>query len=580
MSRIPVPRTTRRQLIGGAAASTLAARGAMPALARQASGGHAQAVVSSDHAATEAGMAMLAQGGSAADAAIAVAAVLTVVEPWFSSVLGGGTWALYYEAATSEVAALDGVGPVGSKATLADYRRRAGDPGMHQAIVPGAWDGWMRWLARYGRLDLGDILAPAIALARDGHEASKEMIEWLGRRRDEVLAFPETARIYAPDDELIEEGDTVRQEDLAATFETLVAAYDGARGDSREAAIQAARNAFYRGPIAEAIIAYSDANDGYLTLDDFAGFEAEIVAPIIADYRDVTVCQCPPNSQGITMLLALEILEGFDLAALDPASPDAIHLQVEAIKLAFADRYRYIGDPDRIDIPIEELLSAEHAAEQREKIAMDRAIEWTDEAAHTAGRHHTTTFHIVDAEGNAAGVTTSLGAQFLVVGDTGIHINERMGFLSLEEGNANQLTPGYKVRHTSCPYMAFRDGRLYICGGNTGVDTQPQGQVQQVVNIVDFGMSAEEAVEQPRFVSTAFPATTHPYAVENTLQMQAGTRGSVVADLRERGHDVTLGEGTFGSANILVVSPDGREIEAGAEPSMSRSAAEVIPADG
>ena len=577
--------TTRRRLLGGAVAATALASGAgHTAGASRAiqDGGdeHVQAVVTSDSDATQAGLDVLAQGGTAADAAIAIAGVLSVVEPWFSSALGGGTWAIYYDAALNEITSLDGVGTVGSKATINDYRSRADTPGIHQAIVPGAWDAWMLWLDRYGRLDLGTILAPAIRLARDGRAASEEMIEWLGRGEEQLPDFPDTASIYAPDEELPEEGDVIRQNAMADTFEALVAAYDGALVESRAAAVQAARDYFYRGPIAEAIVAFSDENDGYFTLEDFAGFQAGLVAPIATGYGDgVTVFQCPPNSQGITMLIALNILKELDLAQYEHDSADAIHLQVEAIKLAFADRYLHIGDPARIAIPIEELLSEAHAAELRERIEMDDTLEWLVETGHsTPNMHHTTTFHIVDQHGNGAAVTTSLGAQFLVVPGTGIHINERMGFLSLEEGNANELTPGYKVRHTSCPYVVFRNNRPYIIGGNTGVDTQPQGQVQQFVNIVEYGMTAEEAVAQPRFVSTAFPATTYPYDIENTLQMQGGFRGSVVTELRSRGHNIDLGEGIFGSANVIVVNEDGTDAQVGAEPSDSMSSGEVIPA--
>ena len=191
---------------------------------------------------------------------------------------------------------------------------------------------------------------------------------------------------------------------------------------------------------------------------------------------------------------------------------------------------------------------------------------------------HTTTFQTADRFGNAASVTTSLGAQFLVIGDTGIHINERMGFLSLEVGNANELTPGYKVRHTSCPYLSLRGGRPYVLGGNTGVDTQPQAQVQQFLSVVEFGLTAQEAVGQPRFVSTAFPSTLPPYTAQNTLQMQEGFPDRVIRELRSRGHDIVVGEGIFGSANMLVVSEDGTDAEVGAEPSSTTSYGEVVPA--
>ena len=179
------------------------------------------------------------------------------------------------------------------------------------------------------------------------------------------------------------------------------------------------------------------------------------------------------------------------------------------------------------------------------------------------GADHTTTFHVVDRDGNAAAVTTSLGAQFLVVGTTGIHINNRMRMLALEEGDPNRLTPGYKVRHTSNPYMATRGDRPYILGGNTGVDTQPQGQTQQFINVVEFGFDAQAAIDRPRFETTAFPSTQYPYDVDNTLRVEAGFPTNVIDELEDRGHDVEVG-GSFGTANMIVLE-EGGDVQIGAE---------------
>ncbi len=534
---------------------------------------HVQAVVSSQELATRAGFEVLEAGGTAADAAVAVASALGVVEPWFSSPLGGGTWALYYDAETGEVTSLDGVGPTGSLATVADYSARVNIPGIHNSNVPGAWDGWMLWLDRYGKLDLGDVLAPAIRLAREGYPVGSQMAFWLDRERSSIINDrTETAAIYAPGGRLIGQGETVFQYDMANTFESLVAAYDGKVEEGRSEAIQAARDHYYRGPLAEAIVDHSNRNGGYLTIEDFNSFEAQIIDPVSIRYDDrITVFQNPPNSQGMTMLLALNMIKGDEILALGPDNANSIHLQVEAIKLAFADRYHHIGDPERVDVPIDELLSDEYAVSQRIRIDMERAMFWPiasgldpiDEESNT------TTFHITDRYGNAAAVTTSLGAQFLVIGDTGIHMNNRMRMISLAEGDPNKLTPGYKVRHTSNPYMALLDGKPYILGGNTGVDTQPQGQMQQFLHVVEFGLTAQEAIDRPRFISTSFPAGTYPYSVDNVLHMESGFRPGLAGDLRARGHNVSIGTGVAGAANMLVVSPDGSDAQIGAE---SRSA--------
>jgi gamma-glutamyltranspeptidase / glutathione hydrolase len=254
---------------------------------------------------------------------------------------------------------------------------------------------------------------------------------------------------------------------------------------------------------------------------------------------------------------------------------DVVHYQAEAIKLAFADRYRHVGDPERVDVPADELLNDEYAASQRDRIDPGEAMSWPIESGlERPDADHTTTFHIVDADGNAAAVTTSLGAQFLVAGDTGIHLNNRMRMLSLEDDDPNRLTPGYRVRHTSNPYLATRDGRPYVLGGNTGVDTQPQGQTQQFLHVAEFGLGAQEAISHPRFVSTAFPSTQYPYEVGGTLQLETDYPSVVIENLEARGHDVEDGRGMFGTAHMILVDEDGT-LEVGVDPGVSTADGDV-----
>lgn len=544
------------------------------------------AIVTDHHIATEAGVNILEKGGTAADAAVTVASVLSVVQPWFSSALGGGTWALYYDSESKKVTSLDGVGPIGSKASINKYSRKRYTPGMHQAIVPGAWDGWMLWLDRYGRLELSEVIAPAIETAYEGYNVSSEMASWLNRISGEIQDRTHASAIYKSKGELLEEGDTVYQYDMADTFSSLVEAYDERRDEGRKDAIQAARDYFYRGPIAEKIVSFSEEKGGFLTLSDFHEFKAEIVEPISIEYgKKNRVYQNPPNSQGITMLLILNILDGYELSNMNPNGADAVHLQTEATKLAFADRYHHVGDPEKVEVPVKELLDKDYAANQRDRINMDETLEWPIDSglSHSStDADHTTTFHIVDPYGNAAAVTTSLGAEFLVVGETGIHINNRMRMVSVEEGNPNLLSPGHKVRHTSNPYMAFRDGRPYILGGNTGVDSQPQGQSQEFLNVVEFGLDAQQAVSSPRFISTAFPSGTFPNHARNTLQVESDFPREPFDELRDRGHQIVVGSGIFGSANMLVLETDEeneREVQTGVEPRVSTSKGIIVSLD-
>jgi gamma-glutamyltranspeptidase/glutathione hydrolase len=531
--------------------------------------GRNYAVVSAHYMATQAGFEILRNGGNAADAAVAVAAVIGVVECWFSNVLGGGTWALYYNKSTGKVTALDGVGRTGTHAKTEFFR----DPdlnvpfGMHQALVPGAWDGWMIWLEKFGTKDLGEIMAPAIELAENGIPASKSMVAWIGRRQDGILSMPDTKKIFMPGGKIPQVGDVIYQKDLAKTYRALVKAYDDNIHKGRKAAFQAASDYYYRGPLAERVVAFSKANGGHFELSDFNTFNAQFMEPIKINYKGLEVYECPPNSQGITTLMGLNILKGFDFSNAKIDSSETIHKIVEAIKLAYTDNYHYVADPDFYDVPVEELLSDEHAAKQRARIDMDKAITWPipgglGERPYTG---HTTTYHVVDKYGNGAAVTTSLGAQFLVVGDTGILINNRVPMMEVAEGNPNLTEPKKKVRHTSNPYMTFKDGMLYMLGGNTGGDTQPQGQIQQFMNVVEFGLTAQEAVSRPRYISTCFPAVRHPHRYANQLGLEKGYPDETLAALKAKGHKFAK-TALVGNANLIVIDHDRGIITTGGDP--------------
>lgn len=526
------------------------------------------AVTSAHHLATEAAMEVLQSGANAADAAFTTAAVLTIVQPWFSSVMGGGTWALYYDASTGRVRAQDGVGIAASGATSEFFLDpdNASRSGMHQAIVPGAWAGWMEWLKAEGTAHLDDLLQPAVEIAEEGYEVYGEMRTWLERGENNIRNWPYSREIYMPDGELLEMGEIVRQPRMAETFREVQRVYRRHLSRGRSAALDAANDYFYRGPIAESIVEYSKAHGGLFELSDFTGFRTGMVDPISIEYRDLTVYQNPPNSQGITMLMALKILEGYDFSSYTPNAPEAIHLQAEAIKIAHGAKHRHVGDPDWVDVPVEALLSERFADEAREMISMNRVLTWPfPEIIAELERSNTTTYSIVDSEGNGAAVTTSLGAQFLVAGPSGIHINNRMRMFYYAEGYPNSVEPGKKVRHTSNPYLVLQDGNLYILGGNTGVDTQPQGQVQQFISVVEFGLSAQEAVSRPRFITRAFPAGQWPFRANNDLAMEPGTPDWLRSAMAEMGHVVISG-GIWGDAQMIVIDPDTDEIETGTDP--------------
>jgi gamma-glutamyltranspeptidase/glutathione hydrolase len=312
--------------------------------------------------------------------------------------------ALYYEADTNKVYALDGVSWSGTHATAEFFR----DPdvpayGMHQANVPGAWEGGMIWLDRFGSKDLGELMFRAIELADNGHPANKDTINAIARQQDDILRMPHTKAVFMPEGRVPELGEIIYQKDMANTLRSLVQAYNDNLKNGRSAAFQAANDYYYRGPIAEKIVAFSKENGGHFELSDFHESKVEgIVEPISIDYKGITVYECPPNSQGITTLMALNILKGFDFSQYEMDSPEVIHLIVEALKLAHTDKYYYIATPDLYDNPVEELLSDEHAAKQRARISMDSVLEWPikgglgDYQTPRLERGNTTTYSVVD----------------------------------------------------------------------------------------------------------------------------------------------------------------------------------------
>lgn len=523
-------------------------------------------VVTRDPTASAIGYRVLEAGGTAADAAFAVGVSISVSEPHFSHALGGGAWALYYDADTKSVNAIDGVGPAGSLVDVDFFRdpRRNTHLGMHRVIVPGAWDAWMVILDRYGEMELDELLQPAISLARNGVAVTPSLASFIRQEESHIRRFPETAKTFLPEGRRPEVGELLYHQDLANTLERIVSAYRDARGKGRSAALGAARDVYYRGPIAEAIVDYSERQGGFLTLSDFAGFRARIVDPISIGYRDLTVYSPPPNSQGIAMLMALKILEGFDFAGWTPTDPEAIHAVVEATKLAKIDTWHYVGDPEYVDVPVGRLLSADYADRQRGRIRPDAALSWPEPGG-LDHRNDTTTFSVVDRRGNAASVTTSIGSQFLIAGETGINLNQRMVNMETTPGNPNVIAAGKKVRHTVNPYMAFRDGRPFLLGGNTGFDTQPQGQIQQFLNVVEFGLGGQEAVAHPRYITHAFPSSTYPYTATNLLYLEEGFPEGVRDALAEKGHRIG-GTAIIGNGNLTVIDHETGEVTLGADP--------------
>ncbi|MVA77740.1 gamma-glutamyltransferase family protein [Auraticoccus sp. F435] len=527
-------------------------------------------------AATEAALDVLADGGSAADAAVAAAAVLSVVEPYFSNVIGGETSALHRDGETGRIQSLSGVGYVGEEYTVEDYRTRGETGyGLYQSLVPGAWGGWMLLLEEHGRLGLDRLLQPAVELAREGHPAGSDLAERLAISVEGGAVNAAAEEVYLPEGTPLREGETVVQRDFAETLTTLSESYTAA-GDHDEG-LRAARDALYEGPLAEQVVEAIQADGGYVTLADMARFEARLTEPLsLAWDEQVTVHQNPPPSQGLAMVAALNTLRTADLSG-GPEDPAAVHLQVEAMKLAMADREAYVGDPDLTRAPLEQVLSEEYGTAQLARIDPDAALAWpiTDGVEEMT---NTTTFQVVDASGDAVAVTTSTGFQLTAAGETGIMLNNRMRFMTADDpGSPNHLQPGKRVRYTGNPWMATRGEELWLLGGVIGVDTQPQVQTQHFIAVAEFGMTPAEAVAAPRLVTEFHPDSVAPHEVPNVLQVEGSLPDDVVRSLRDKGQEVVVDApgAVFGYGSVVELAPGRRGAELGEDPRVETSTGEV-----
>jgi gamma-glutamyltranspeptidase/glutathione hydrolase len=494
-------------------------------------------VATSNPLASQAGLHILRQGGNAADAAIAAAAVLNVTEHG-STGIGGDCFALYYDAQTRQVTALNGSGraPLALTADMlrAQGHREMPDRSIHSITVPGAAAGWEDLLRRHGSMTLKDVLADAIAYARDGYPVHPVFGAAWARSEAFLRAKPNTGD-YLPGGFAPTIGQMMRLPELARTFEQV------AEGGTA---------AFYTGAIAEAIVTTIQSLGGVMTHDDLKAHRSTWHDPIAADYRGVTVYECPPNGQGLAALLALNIVSGFDIAALRHDSPERLHLLIEAMRLAFADARHYIADPDSNPAPVAALLSADYAAQRRALIRMDSAMQ-PPEYGTPFGTSDTVYLSVVDGQGNACSFINSLYMGWgsgIVARGTGVFLQNRGAGFSLEAGHPNCLMPGKRPYHTIIPAMALREGDLWASFGVMGGFMQPQGHMQMMVAMVDDLLNPQEALNRPRWC-------LEDGTSGSTLALEEGIPVATMARLAELGHRVRpvsgAGRGVFGDGQII-----------------------------
>ncbi len=522
----------------------------------------ARGAVACEHpTAALAGIKALDDGGNAADACVAMAAAMAVLAPMATG-MGGDAFLLFHEAGTGRVLGADGSGRAPRSMTIEKLRDRGvtemPERGALTVTVPGAVRLWEAAAERLGRLPLSRLLEPAREAAESGYPVSEVVARYWEAAEDLLREDEAAARTFLPEGWAPRAGEVFRQPDLARTLAAV--AEEGA-------------DAFYEGEVGRSIARSVRGAGGYLGEEDLAAHETLWVEPIHTDYRGVRVYEMPPPGQGIAALQMLNVLEGFDLAALAPLSAERIHLEVEAKKLAFRDLGEKIGDPRFVEVPTDELLSKGYAASLRESISPDRA---GDAATAPALGDDTTYLCAVDERGNGCSFINSLYMGFgsgVVAGGTGVCLQNRGNSFRLDADHPNALAPGKRPLHTIIPGLAARDGSLWAVFGVMGGPMQPQGHAQLLVNLADHGMGPQEAVDWPRHfhgggrVLAAGRATSPqeaaddpPGATSEMLLVEGRVPEREIEKLRAMGHDVAVGSPyvvPVGGAQVIRVHENG-----------------------
>ncbi len=488
-------------------------------------------VASGQTLATLAGLDTLRAGGNAVDAALAVSAVMAVVQP-YSSHLGGDAFCLIRTAA-GDTLALNAGGRAPLAATPERFPGGVPRRGATAVAVPGLVDAWCAFHGRFATRPLGELLAPAVALARDGFRISQSLGRAMRAAQDELAADAGCRQAFL-DHGTPRSGDVLRQPDLAYTLEAIAA--DG-------------RDGFYGGEVGRRIVSHLRERDGLLTEEDFAREQAVWGEPLSITYRGWRVYEQPLPSQGFLTLEALNIVEGFDLAQQPLLSAETVHAMSSAMRLAFADRDAFAGDPDAVDVPIDRLLSKEHAAELRQRIASGERAEVTT-PLHGGD---TTSFAVADGEGNLVSFIQSIfqpwGAAVLVPG-TGVLLNDRMLGFSLDPVSPNVLRPGRRTVHTLNTWLLERDDGLLYAGGTPGADFQVQTNLQNLCGLVDWGLDAQSAIDAPKWALSG----------SGDLALEARFPRETAAELERRGQRVVWAsawETALCRSQIVARRPDG-----------------------
>jgi len=505
-------------------------------------------VATSHPLAAQVGLEVLKQGGSAVDAAIATNAALGLMEP-MSCGMGGDLYAIVWDAKTQKLYGLNASGRSPYKATRQFFaeKRLAYIPGNGPLSwsVPGCVDGWEELHKRFGKLSREAILGPTIRYAEEGFPVSELIGSYWHRSRERLGRQPEWARTYQVGDRAPGPGDVFKNPSLARSYREIA---------------RHGRDAFYKGRIAREIVAFSEKNGGLFSMKDFADNVPTWVEPVSTTYRGYKVWEMPPPGQGIAVLQMLNILEPYDLKKMGPQSEDYWHLFLEAKKLAYADRARHYADPAFVKVPTAELISKAYADSRRRLIDMKKAMAHVPAGDPRLGQGETIYLCVVDKDRNCASLIQSNYAAFgsgLVPGDVGFVLQNRGSLFALDPDHPNRLEPHKRPFHTIIPALVTRDGKPWFVFGVMGGDMQPQGQVEVLCNLIDFGMNVQQAGEAPRLehVGSATPTGRPEQAGGGTVEAERGIPQDVLDELRRRGHRVVGARTNGGGYQGILIDP-------------------------
>jgi gamma-glutamyltranspeptidase/glutathione hydrolase len=515
-------------------------------------------VATSHPLAAEVGLDVLKHGGNAVDAAIATSAAMGLMEP-MSCGVGGDLFAIVWDARTQTLHGLHANGRAPLAANIKWFHEHGYKEiptlGPLSWSVPGCVDGWDELRRKFGTKSFAELLGPSIEYAEKGVPVPEVIAGYWKASERKLAAHPESAKVYLPNGRAPVTGDVFKNPALAATY--------------REIATHG-RDAFYKGPIADKLADFSKRNGGLLSKQDLAGHTSHWSKPVSTTYRGAEVWELTPPGQGIAVLQMLNILEGFDLKKLGPTSPDYWHLFIESKKTAYADRAKFYADPEFSKVPVADLISKPYAESRRKLIDPARAMTKIEPGEPKIGQADTIYLCVVDKDRNCVSLIQSNYMGFgsgLACADLGFAIQNRGTLFSLNEHHANRLEPGKHPFHTIIPAMVTRDGKPLFVFGVMGGDMQPQGQVEVLVNLLDFGMDVQQAGEAPRVehIGSATPTGRPGDPGGGTVEAEVGLSDEIVKELVRRGHNVVRVKRNGGGYQGIWIDPKTGVLQGGTE---------------